>query len=103
MDALDYQAHLFTDIRTSHDAIVCWAGPTGYRLARQTSPAPTLQPEGLPLTIHPDPAPVLPVEQAMARLGTTDGDYLFFTDPTTGRGQLLYRRVDGHYGHVSPA
>jgi hypothetical protein len=102
MDALDYRAHLFIDLDTGQDAIVYRAGPTGYRLARQ-APAPLLRPADVPLTIDPNPAPVLPVEQAMARLGTTEDDHLFFTDPVTGRGQLLYRRVDGHYGLVSPS
>ena len=102
MDALDYQAHLFTGLDTGQDAIVYRAGPTGYRLARQ-APGPTLRSADVPLTIHPHPAPVLPVEQAMARLGTANDDHLFFTDSTTGRGQLLYRRVDGHYGLVWPS
>lgn len=29
--------------------------------------------------------------------------FLFFAEPASGRGRLLYRRYDGHYGLVRPA
>lgn len=35
MDALDFDAHLFTDADTGETAIVYWAGPLGVRMARQ--------------------------------------------------------------------
>jgi len=28
---------------------------------------------------------------------------VFFVEPTTGRGNVVYRRYDGHYGLISPS
>ena len=28
--------------------------------------------------------------------------FLFFLDPEQGRGALLYHRIDGHYGLITP-
>jgi hypothetical protein len=103
MDALDHDVHVFTDIDTGEDAVVYRIGPTGYRLARQASMAPSARPELVPLTINVRPVPVLAAAQAVARLSATDLAYLFFTDADTGRGNVLYRRFDGHYGLIGPA
>lgn len=43
------------------------------------------------------------VEDAAARLDLTDDRFVFFCEPPAGRGALLYRRFDGHYGLLSLA
>lgn len=96
MDLMDYPAHLFVDSDTGLDAVVYRAGPTGYRLAR-VLPVPPPAPNTIPLTVDPRPAPPLEPEQAMSRLDETGLGHLFFTDPATGRGQLIYRRFDLRY------
>lgn len=96
MDLMDYPAHLFIDADTGHDAVVYRAGPTGYCLAR-LRPAPPRPANAIPLTVDPSPAPVLEPMQAIARLEESGLGHLFFTDPETGRGQLLYRRFDCRY------
>ncbi|NUR30619.1 MAG: hypothetical protein HOV83_33005, partial [Catenulispora sp.] len=96
MDLMDYPVHLFVDADTGLDAIVFRAGPTGYRLARQR-PAPPPAPNTIPLTVSPLTVPVLDPERAVARLAGTGLRHLFFLDPATGRGQLVYRRFDGFY------
>jgi Sigma 54 modulation/S30EA ribosomal protein C terminus len=102
MEYLDYDVHLFADAGTGQDAVVYRAGPTGYRLAR-------LRPAGGPrsgvpagLTVSPHPAPRLTERQAVARLDRTGQPFLFFAGAAGGRGRLLYRRYDGHYGMISP-
>ncbi|MBO1414556.1 sigma 54 modulation/S30EA ribosomal C-terminal domain-containing protein, partial [Streptomyces sp. FH025] len=32
-----------------------------------------------------------------------DQPFVFYTDTSTGRGNVLYRRYDGHYGLITPA
>jgi hypothetical protein len=96
MDLLDYPAHLFVDEDTGLDAVVYRAGPTGYRLAR-SRPAPPPAPNTVRLTVDPRPAPVLDPVRAMTRLDRTGLGHVFFIDPDTGRGQLLYRRFDARY------
>ncbi|GAA2111791.1 HPF/RaiA family ribosome-associated protein [Kitasatospora saccharophila] len=102
LDAMDYDIHLFTDPATETDAVVHRIGPTGYRLAR-TLPAGPPRHRATPLTLSPHPAPPLTDRQAATRLTTADLPYLFYTDPATHRGRVLYRRLDGHLTLLTPA
>jgi hypothetical protein len=98
LDAMGYRAHVFTDPETEADAVVYRAGPCGYRPARcATGPVPHT---AVPPVLDPYPAPALTREQAVARLERALSPHLFFAEPDTGRGRLLYRRFDGHYGLV---
>ena len=47
--------------------------------------------------------PTLSLEDATQLLDDGDLPFLFFVDPETGRGQVLYRRYDGHYGLIVPS
>jgi hypothetical protein len=42
------------------------------------------------------------VAEARKQLDATGLPFLFFAEPTSGRGRVLYRRYDGHYGLVRP-
>lgn len=86
LDAMDYDAHLYTDSETGADAVVCWGGPLGARTQRQ----------------YRDVIPALPEDEAAARLCRGGLPYLFYTDPETRRGRLLYRRFDGDLTLVTP-
>lgn len=103
MDQMGYDFHLFTDERTGQDAVVFRAGPTGYRLA-ELVPAPPPDPgQAIALTVASRPVPRLHLPQAVAQLDATAVPFLFYAEPTAGRGRVLYRRHDGHYGLVIPA
>ena len=104
MDLLDYDFHLFTEKGTGFAGVLYRAGPTGYRLALVIPASPDqLAPFELPLTISPQPAPCLTVEQATERLGLLGLPFLFFIDAAQGRASVLYHRYDGHYGLITPA
>jgi hypothetical protein len=45
---------------------------------------------------------VLTVAEARKQLDATGLPFLLFAEPTSGRGRVLYRRYDGHYGLVRP-
>ncbi len=109
MDAMDYDVHLFTDAETAEDAVVYRAGPSGLRLARQRhffppgwswSPADSGPP--VPLIVNSRPTPTLTEETAVRRARAHGLRMLFFTDPASGRGQLLYPRYDGDLGLITP-
>ncbi|WP_067697489.1 sigma 54 modulation/S30EA ribosomal C-terminal domain-containing protein [Nocardia jejuensis] len=85
LDAMDYDAHLFVDAETGTDAVVCWTGPLGVRTVRR----------------HRDPVPTLLDDEAGARLCLSGLPYLFYTDPDSRRGRLLYRRFDGDLSLVT--
>jgi len=103
MELLDYDFHLFTEEGTKQDSVLYREGPTEYRLA-QVNPesADKLAPFDMPLTISPQPAPRLTVEQAIERIGLLGLPFLFFVDTARDRGSVLYHRYDGHYGLITP-
>ncbi|UXA08917.1 HPF/RaiA family ribosome-associated protein [Mycobacterium sp. SMC-2] len=104
MELLDYDFHLFTEQGTHQDSVLYRGGRAEYRLA-QVNPATAdeLAPFRLPLTISPQPAPRLTVEQAIERIGLLGLPFLFFVDTARDRGSVLYHRYDGHYGIIIPA
>jgi len=109
MDAMDYDVHLFTDAETGEDAVVYRAGPSGLRLARQRrvyppgwSWSPRTASPPVPLIVNSRPTPTLTEAAAVSRLCEHGLRFLFFTDPATGRGHLLYPRYDGNLGLVTP-
>ncbi|MFF2044443.1 sigma 54 modulation/S30EA ribosomal C-terminal domain-containing protein [Kitasatospora sp. NPDC058170] len=102
MDAMDYDIHLFTDPATETDAVVYRVGPTGYRLARTAAAGPPTRP-AVPLTLNPCGAPELTDQQAVGRLLAADLPFLFFAQPATRRGRVLYRRFDGRLGLITAA
>jgi hypothetical protein len=102
MDALDYDIHLFTDPATGHDAAICRTGPTGYALTRITPGAPPpSHPPGPPLTLDTCRVLWLTCTEAIGHLNATALPHLFFADPETSRGRVLYRRYDGDLALLS--
>lgn len=58
---------------------------------------------GPSITVSKIPAPRLSVTEATARLEAAGQPFVFFVNPETGRGNLIYHRYDGHYGLIEPA
>jgi hypothetical protein len=102
MNAMDYDAHLFTDFASGEEAVVYRAGPTGLRLARQHRMHPPTPPASVAITVNPHPTPILTPRRATDHINRHGLPFLFFTDPTTARGNLLYRRYDGHFTLITP-
>ena len=46
--------------------------------------------------------PLIGVAEAAQRLASSGGRYLVFVGCATGRGNVIYRRYDGHYGRITP-
>ncbi|WP_330181548.1 sigma 54 modulation/S30EA ribosomal C-terminal domain-containing protein [Nocardia sp. NBC_01503] len=108
MDAMDYDAHLFTDAETAEDSILYRARQTGLRLARQRCVQPPRSALAsaatpIPLITTPRPAPVLTEHNAADRVCEFGLPFLFYTDFDTGRGHLMYRRYDADLGLITPA
>ncbi|WP_406115140.1 hypothetical protein [Kitasatospora purpeofusca] len=57
----------------------------------------------VPLTLSPCGAPELSEEQAVERLTSAELPHLFFAQPGSGRGRMLYRRFDGGLGLIAAA
>lgn len=99
IDQFDYGFHLFTDLETDQDAVICRGGATGLQLQRLRGNGPPPPPG---IALEADPTPELSLEQARQRLEFAGLPFVFFTDAATGRGRVLYHRYDGHYGLITP-
>jgi hypothetical protein len=101
MYRMDYDFHVFTEA-TGRDAVIYRGGSTGLRLARLESGPKWLNLSAVPITLSPHTAPRLTVAEAKQRLDITVAPFVFFEHAQTGRGNVLYRRYDGHYGLITP-
>jgi len=103
MDLLDHGFYLYLDADHDIDRVVYHNGDGAIHVV------PTIDGEDLPGDTRPPihPAPLvlnhLPLLDAELLLDEGDEPFVFFAEPDTGRGQVLYRRFDGHYGLISPA
>jgi ribosome-associated translation inhibitor RaiA len=82
---LDFDFHLFTDALSGEDSIVARRPEGGSELIALSAPG----------------VPLLEEAQAAERLDLTGAVFLFYRDATSGRGAVIYRRYDGHYGVVT--
>ena len=103
MDLLDHGFYLYLDVDHAIDRVVYRNGDSGLcvvpRVNGEALPGRTRPP------IHPAPLVLnhLPLNEAELLLDEGDEPFVFFAEPNTSRGQVLYRRFDGHYGLITPA
>ncbi len=100
MEQLDYDFYLFCDLASGADSVIERADG-GYRLTR-IGVAAEIGPTAAPVEVSDVSPPLLGLNQAVERLNAGGEDHLFFANVTTGRGNVLYRRYDGHYGLMTP-
>lgn len=101
LEAMDYDAVLFTEAKSDVDAIV-YRSKQGIRLVPQRPPC---GPRADSITgVHDQRDGVCCTEsRAAALLCRTGLAFLFYTDRDCGRGRLLYRRFDGDLAVVVPS
>ncbi len=101
LDVLDHRFFLFTDADTGEDAVV-FETEDGVAVRTLTGSAPAV--DHLPdLTVDARPGQQLTDEEAVNRLDVSGAPFIFFRQAASGRGAVLYRRYDGHYGMIEPA
>ncbi|MFG1797191.1 sigma 54 modulation/S30EA ribosomal C-terminal domain-containing protein [Nocardia sp. NPDC049149] len=106
MDAMDYDAYLFVDEESGVDTVVYRGDPLGARRAAHHAAVSLLAPPravtALPHLVDSASAPVLDDDKAAIMLCDNGLPFVFYTDPESGRGRLLYRRYDGDLTLVTP-
>jgi hypothetical protein len=55
-----------------------------------------------PVSRSPVATPVVGADEAIDILELGDLPFVYFRDTDAGRGRVLYRRYDGHYGLIVP-
>jgi hypothetical protein len=102
MDQLDYGFHLFRDLASGEDALL-QREPGGSLLLTRLHPAELEpRPAGITLTVDARTPATLTVDDAIETLNVGHQPFVFFANATTGRGNVVYRRYDGHYGLITP-
>jgi ribosome-associated translation inhibitor RaiA len=101
---LDYDFLLFVDPTDGVDCLLYHPHDGGFvRICRAWTEGQRGQAEiGLPPT-DPNPAADLTVAEARERLDADGERFVYFRDRATGRGSVLYHRVDGQLGLLTPA
>jgi len=103
METMDYDFFLFTDLASGQDAVL-WRDTNGYRLRLLGGVAEPLDElSTAAVEFEPEPAQILSVDEAREHLDHGLAPWVFFKDVASGRGRMLYRRYDGHYGLITPA
>jgi ribosome-associated translation inhibitor RaiA len=101
LELLDHDFYLFRDAELDTECVLHRSRSGAHRLIQPAGPGRRRE---LPSDIEPSrrvPAQ-LDLAGARALLDLTDEPFLFFVDERSGRGNVLYRRRDGHYGLIAP-
>lgn len=99
MGLLGHDFYLFTDSQSGKDAVVYFDGDGRFALRGEAVPSA----ESAGLVEMAGSGPTLSESDAVARLELSGEPFVFFLDPDTGRGRVLYVRYDGHYGLITAA
>jgi ribosome-associated translation inhibitor RaiA len=102
LELLDHDFYLFRNRETHEDNVIARSGELDYELF-EPSATSSLAGSGTTIRHSPIRPPAIEPEDAIDLLNLGDLPFVFFLDPETGQGRLLYRRYDGHYGLVTRA
>ncbi len=102
MDLADYDFYLFTDAATGQDSVLERTAD-GFVLHQAEPRERPQEPLAARVTVSELPIPRLQAADAVERLNASGAPFVFFVNVATGRGNVLYRRYDGHYGLLRPA
>jgi hypothetical protein len=103
MDLLDHDFYLFTNLETGADAVIYRRQGGGYGLVGKLGEREREREHTVARLAAGGPPPTLRLERARESLDLTGGRFVFYLDPADGRGRVLYRRYDGHYGLITAA
>jgi ribosome-associated translation inhibitor RaiA len=100
MQMLDHDFYLFVQAGTGKDAIISRLPDGTFELSTTAAPEEALEPD-VPIALAREPVSTRTEDEAAALLDAGDEPFVFFIDPTSSRGEVVYRRYDGHYGIVT--
>lgn len=105
MAALDFDFFLFTELATGHDCLLVGGGERAelLMLDGDLGDAPQLDLGVANVAVASAGAPTLSLTSAMQRLDAGTESRVFFRNEATERGNVVYRRYDGHYGVITPS
>lgn len=102
LDQLGHDFYLFTELSSGRECVL-FEDEGSLRLLCDTSHQPDVARCAVAVQVHGIDAPTATVSEAEEWLDVSEEPFVFFRSAETGRGNVLYRRLDGHYGLISPA
>jgi ribosome-associated translation inhibitor RaiA len=103
LDQLGHDFYLFTELKSGADCVVLRRDDGEFELLCAGANAPDVVHAAAPIHLHDTTVVESTVEAAEERLDVTDEPFVFFRSIEDGRGNVLYRRRDGHYGLIVSA
>jgi ribosome-associated translation inhibitor RaiA len=100
-DLMDFDFFLFVEITTGQDCVLERTS-NSYAIHGLSEPPSISAPNGSDFEFINDTAPVQSLAVALEVLDQGGAPFHFFTNAKSGRGNVLYRRFDGHYGLITP-
>ncbi|MEO8696930.1 MAG: HPF/RaiA family ribosome-associated protein, partial [Acidimicrobiales bacterium] len=103
LEQLGHDFHLFTELQTSADCVVHRRDDGDFELLCTGTALPDVAHAAVSIHLQAMAVVDSTVEAAEERLDVTDEPFVFFRSTDNGRGNVLYRRRDGHYGLIVSA
>lgn len=103
LDMLGHHFYLFTEIESGSDGLLVHGDDDSYTWYPVDGAAGLPSRLATPVQRNATGAPTLALDEALERLDTGGEPWVLFVDRDTGRGEVAYRRYDGHYGLITPA
>ena len=106
LDMLGHDFYLFTEIESGADAVICHADDDGHlelhraALHRRQPPSRTVAVVVVSTATHHPSSPCRRHKNGSTPVVNVSS---FFVSADTNRGNVVYRRYDGHYGLINPA
>lgn len=99
MEALDHDFFLFRNSKSGEENVVHRTADGDYELIQPSGSGTDSGPGHLrPSKLVP---PTISLQDAVTMLDVGNQPFLFFFDVDGGKGAVLYRRYDGHYGLIT--
>ena len=99
LEDLDHEFFLFRDADTEADAVLYWRDD-GLLALIETRDAESA--DHGPVHEHSRFTSPVALEAAVGEMNEVGHRFLFFENAASRRGNILYRRYDGHYGLIEP-
>lgn len=105
LEALDHDFYLFENAVTGDDNVLFRTAEGAYELIEPVRGAATTEASASEwgITVSAIRPSEMSTDEAIELLDLADEPFVFFLDATSGRGQVVYLRYDGHYGLIVPA
>jgi ribosomal subunit interface protein len=104
LELLGHDFYLFTDLETGADSVLFHPEEGDHLELIQAADENRVPASCSAFVVASTQHPVeMTISEARERLDITGERFVFFVNTETGRGNVIYRRYDGHYGLITPA